>query len=164
MAKTKTDPARMELVLAPIADELAPRPMAFNSQALSVADVDLLVAEYEKETAVIAGQAAKTVFAMQQLAELHRHGMLTTRDTIDYMMELDASTMLTDEGQQLFEKARRQQMLMFVDHLHKVLHLGDRNIAAEVDRSLYLKPAVPALPPPAPRRRGIIYRLLFGND
>jgi hypothetical protein len=44
--------------------------------------------------------------------------------------------------------------MLMIDHVHKLIRTGAKNIAIEVNRSLY---------PPPPKRRGFIARLL-GRD
>jgi hypothetical protein len=138
-------------------DPMPPSPQSFDVFGSDLPEIGWIVAEYEKQTTVADAQAAKTIFGMRLVAEIHNAGHLNKRDAIALLIALDQTTSFPGEIGQIYAAARREQVLLFVDHIHKLVRTGAKNIAIEVNRSLF-----PSAPPPPPKR-GIVARLLFGE-
>lgn len=116
-------------------------------------DLKRAIKEYGLQTTVIKIQSAKTVYAMQQLSELHEYGALSKKTTLEFLVALDQTVTFPDPMKQIWAESLREQTLMYVDQMHKLLRIGAKNIAIEVDRTLYL----PELPPHNP---GLFVRIL----
>jgi len=129
-----------------------PRPItSFGSPELKPRDLRLIIEEYEKQMAVTEAQASMTAYAMRQMTELHSYGYATKVETLNVLQALDSSVSYTSPFDQMHAQHTREQLVMYVDHIHKALQLGAKNIAIEIDRSLY---------PPPPPKPGLIARLL----
>ena len=139
-------------------DIAPPRPITFDDFDTSSFELGWVVGEYEKQATVVEAQKAKTVYAMRLVTEIHNAGYLTKRDALAYLVALDDTADFPGEIGQIWDAARREQLIMFIDHIHKLIRTGAKNIAIEVNRSLYPPP-----PPPPPKRRGFIARLLLGE-
>lgn len=106
--------------------------------------------EYSLEMAVIDGQAAQTIFAMREVLKIHEAGYICKRDALLMMVALDTTVELPEPFADIWRDSKREQALMLVDHIHKLVRLGAKNIAIMVDKSLY----------PEPRRPGLFERIL----
>jgi len=93
---------------------------------------------------------------MRQIVEMHAAGMLAKQETMELMHRLDTTVHFNDRLSQLWHEASRQQALDMINTVHKLLHLGSRRVAFEMDRKL------PPLPPERPT--GLIARLLLGTE
>lgn len=115
--------------------------------------LDRAIREYGFQTGVMKIQNDKTMFAMQQISELHKHGTLSKEKTLTFLQLLDATVEYADPFKQIWADSLREQVLMYIDQIHKLLRIGAKNIALEADRTLHL----PELPP---QRPGLLLRIL----
>ena len=125
-----------------------PDPLSFAKETLP-----LVIDEYELQVGVQEAERAKTVFAMRQIAALHEAGAITKYTTYRFLVSLDTTAEFSPPYDTIWSDSMRQQILDFIDHIHKLVQLGARNVAREVDRTLYVLPEPPAKP-------GLIERLL----
>jgi hypothetical protein len=123
--------------------------------SVSGAHLTRALQEYRLQTGVMQMQDAKAIYAMQQIAELHEHGILSTAKTLAFMDALDKTVTFTGPINEIWLASLRQQAESFADHIHKILRIGAMNIGLEADRTLYL----PELPP---HRPGLFIRILTG--
>lgn len=134
--------------------EVPDPPESFAALDTSRFELGWLVDEYEKQVAVAEAQKVKTTYAMRCIVEIHNCGYLAKHDAVAYIVALDETSSFSGEIEQIYAAARREQLLLMIDHIHKLLRVGAKNIAVEVNRSLY---------PPPPPKRGVLARLLFGG-
>lgn len=141
------------------------RPMTtFERDRAHTMDVRAVIDEYERQSTVIEAQKAKTVYAMQQIADLHRCGLFTKNDTLRYLDLLDDTVEFSSETQRLYHASNREQMMTFIDQTHKIIELGAKNVALEVNRDFNVKPQMMIdCTPVEPKRRGVVGRFLFGD-
>lgn len=114
--------------------------------------VDRAVDLYELQTAALGAQRAKTTYAMRQLSLLHRAGAISKRDTYMFLVTLDTTVEFADPYATIWAEAKREQALMYIDQMHKLLRIGAKVMASIVADS----------PIPEPRRAGLIERILRG--
>ncbi len=130
-------------------------PETFADLDTSRFELGWLVDEYTKQVAVAEAQKSKTTYAMRLVVDIHSAGYLAKHDAIAYIVALDDSSSFTGEIEKIYEAARREQLMLLVDEIHKLIRVGAKNIAIEVNRTLY---------PPPPPQRGLLARLLFGGS
>lgn len=125
-----------------------PERLSFTSENLQ-----LVLQEYNLQVAVQKATRAKTAFGLQQIAELHAVGALTKKQTFRLLVSLDVTAEFQPPYDTIWAEAMRQQVLEFIDHIHKAVRLGAGGIAEEIARTLYILPE----PPPKP---GLLERIM----
>ena len=137
--------------------DLAPTPpSSLDLTEYDFPEIRWVVQEYQRQASSITGQEAKTVYAMHQIDELHRYGYLTKIQAFQFMQALDETVSFENVFAQVHAAAQLEQLKLYVEHMHKLIRIGAKNIAEITDKSLYP-------PPPEPKRRGLIYRLWYGE-
>lgn len=114
-----------------------------------------VVAEYNLQLAVMAGQQSKNAFAMQQLVSMNQQGLITGREAIAFLIALDETIDFPEYYADIWRKFSADILAEFLSDVQALIRISAKNIAEEVYRSLYV------LPPP---RRGLMYRLIFGEE
>lgn len=113
-----------------------------------------IVTESHKQSLVIQAQTAKTVLAMDMMADMHQHGADEFYDTAQYLSTVRQKAAGKDYQPQVDEFTHRDAQLVS-QHLLGAIEVGAHKVAEEVHRSLYL-------PDPPDEKRGVIKRLLGG--
>ena len=127
---------------------IGPERLSFTSENLQ-----LVLQEYNLQVAVQEATRAKAAFGLQQIAELHEVGALTKNQTYRLLVSLDVTAEFPPPYDTIWADAMRQQILEFIDHIHKAVRLGAGGIAEEIARTLYILPE----PPPKP---GLLERIM----
>lgn len=116
-------------------------------------DLARVVDAYELHLGTIDAQAAKTLFAMRKLLELHQHSAFATREIIAYLCYLDhTASRLDGPHRDILAQAQREQMILFIEQSQGLLRLGGSAIGRDVSRTLH-----------PPKKPGLLSRLLFGD-
>ena len=123
---------------------------------LSGPQVQAIVEEYDRQTGVIGAERAKNSYASRQIARLYQEGALTAHETFSFLVVLDDTVAWGDDFHvSLWRQFIRGLLEDLLNDMRNAVRLGARNIAIEIDRSLYVLP---------PSRRGLLWRLLFGEQ
>lgn len=112
-----------------------------------------VVDEYELQTAVAGAEHAKGQYCMRLVADLNKHGYLTTRETMDWLVALDTTVDYPAPYDEMWRQFRDNLFGDLYDFMLKANRLAAKNILMEIDRTLYL-------PPIPPKRPGLMARLL----
>lgn len=134
----------------------SPRALYLGGLHLDPAALNRIVGEYERHTAGSVAQGAKTAHCLRQLVELSQYGALSLADAVAYMSMVDETAAIGDNFADLYHAAARAQVMLLADQLLAAVRVGGRNIGELM--------ALWPLPPPVVRRRGILYRMIFGDE
>jgi len=96
-----------------------------------------ILEEWHKETLVIDTTAAKTVFGMSKIAEIHQHASIKFDETVDYILAVKEEEH-SREHQQYVDEFSTRQIQLLAKHLLGAIEVGGTNIGIEIHRSLYL--------------------------
>lgn len=124
---------------------------SFGTGEALIKDEKRTLAEFGKQVLVIEATAAKTLFGMTKIGELHRHGAGVFDETAGNILDIKDRERGTEHGQYVAEFAK-VQLQVFARHMIGAIEVGATNIGTEIHRSLYL---------PEPEQRSL-WKKLFG--
>lgn len=138
---------------------LAPIDQGENTSIVSIGSVrpsnqdeQWILDEHHKQTFVMVGVRAKTVHAMQLIADIHKEGVSTFEEATGYILAVKDSQR-TKEHQAYVDEFCTREIKMLGRHLLASVEVGATNIGSEVYRSLY---------PPVPVGERGFWKRLFG--
>jgi hypothetical protein len=113
-----------------------------------------VIDELRTQTTVQASTAAKALFANEQFRRIHEHATATLDETLSQIVATQEQGGRSAAHQRYIDQFCQKQAQMAIGHFFGGLDVAARNIALEVNRSLY-----PDLIPERPR--GLLERI-FG--
>lgn len=109
--------------------------------------------ELYKEALVMDGIRTKSLFAMDQIAEIEKHGIATFKETVGYILAIKDEA-CSKEQQAYIDEFCVRGIHALARHMLGVMEVGATNIGIEVHRSLY--------PIPEPTKPVSLLERLFG--
>jgi len=126
--------------------------LALESMRPANRDEQWILDEHHKQTFIMEGSKAKTVYAMKLISEIHKEGVTTFDEATSYILTI-MDEQRTKEHQAYVDEFCTRGIQMMGRHLLATMEVGATNIGLEVHRSLY---------PPAPQEPPGILKRIFG--
>ncbi|MBC8552172.1 MAG: hypothetical protein H8D23_21285 [Candidatus Brocadiales bacterium] len=130
--------------------------VSYGNLNASTPDERRIIAEYRKETMVIEGVKEKAIFALNQIAMIHQHGVTTFDDSAAFITDLK-QIQRSKEHQAYTDEFCERSIQMHARHTFGVMEVAATNIGVEVHRSLY-----PVSEPPVPEKPKTLLQRLLG--
>jgi len=99
-------------------------------------DEQRILDECGKEVLVMDGNRAKTIFAIDQIAEIHKHSVVTFEDTTAFILAIK-DEQLDGEQKVYMDEFCIRSVQVLGRHIFSIMEVGAANIGKEVHRSLY---------------------------
>jgi len=140
------------LGLAPVDQGENGQIVPLSSARPSNQDEQWTLDEYHKQTFVMQGVRAKTVHAMQLIADIHKEGVSTFDEATGYILTIK-DNQRTKEHQAYVDEFCTREIQMLGRHMLASVEVGATNIGSEVYRSLY---------PPVREEERSLWKRIFG--
>lgn len=121
---------------------------------MSAEHLSVILDEYDRQTYAIQGQEVKSSYGMRQMLRVLSDGTLVTGETLMLLCAMDLTAELPEPYAEMWRSFLHDVIDELLNSSMNLMRIGARNIALEVERTLYVLP---------PEKRGLLWRLLFGD-